>query len=307
VVEKLKMEINVINPTMAAYKTNQPARDKSNTLLWVLILFIIVLLVVLYTCHKQKTATSRYSIDTTALQQLQIPAIRPTDEIVQHKAYTLSYNEEDEQASWVAYVLSGQQLASAHFERTNKFLKDPLVKTGSADDEDYDGSGYDRGHLAPAEDMSWSKETMKESFYYSNMSPQVPAFNRGVWRRLEELVRYWSSAYDSIYVVTGPVLTPGLPTIGPDKVAVPEYYYKVILEYNPKGVKGIGFLLRNEESAATLKNFAVSIDSVEHLTGLDFFPRLPDDAEEKIESQLNARDWLWTRKRTNHSKEGTSY
>jgi endonuclease G len=299
VVEKLKMDINVINQTMPVYKTKQPVSNKSNALLWICILFIIILLVVLYTCHKQKTETSRNTIDTTALQQLQIPAIRPNDEIVQHKAYTLSYNEEDEQASLVAYVLSGQQLASAHFERTNKFLKDPQVKTGSADNEDYDGSGYDRGHLAPAEDMSWSKETMKESFYYSNMSPQVPAFNRGAWRRLEELLRYWSSAYDSIYVVTGPVLTPGLPTIGHDKVAVPQYYYKVVLEYNPKGVKGIGFLLPNEESAATLKNFAVSIDSVEHITGLDFFPKLPDDVEEKIESHLAVKDWLWTRKRTN--------
>jgi len=278
---------------------NRSAKDNSTTLLIVLVVLIILLVVALYTCHQQKNAAEKtnYKIDTTALQQLQIPAIKPTDEIIQHTAYTLSYNEEAEQANWVAYVLRGSQLQAAHYSRTNKFLTDPLVKEHSSGDADYDGSGYDRGHLASAEDMSWSRTTMKESFYYSNMSPQVPAFNRGVWKRLEELVRYWSSAYDSIYVVTGPVLTKGLPTIGPDALAVPQYYYKVILEYNPKGVRGIGFVLRNEASAATLKSFAVSIDSVEHLTGIDFFPRLPDDVEEKIESNVEVKDWLWTRRK----------
>jgi len=144
--------------------------------------------------------------------------------------------------------------------------------------------------------MAWSEPTMSESFYYSNMSPQVPAFNRGVWKRLEELVRYWSTVYDTIYIVTGPVLTQGLPNIGPDKVSVPEFYYKVILEYNSKGIKGIGFVLKNEPSAATLKNFAIPIDSVERLTGINFFPRLPDDVENRIEADPTIGQWRWTRK-----------
>lgn len=285
---------------MAAYqRTSRQEKGSINGILIIVIVVILLLLFVLYTCRQQRavTSASRQPIDTAALQQLQIPAIKPSDEIVQHTGYTLSYNEEYEQASWVAYVLSGPRLASASFHRTDKFLADPLVRTGSATNEDYNGSGYDRGHLASAEDMSWSKTTMAESFYYSNMSPQVPEFNRGVWRRLEELVRYWATAYDSIYVVTGPVLTSGLPTIGPDKVAVPNYYYKVVLEYNSRGVKGIGFLLRNEPSAATLQKFAVPIDSVEHLTGIDLFPRLADPEEARIESSLEVKDWLWRRKK----------
>ena len=273
------------------------ANKKTTLLIVVVVLLLVLLVIVLYTCRKQKLATAnKYKHDST-LSAMQIPAVKPTDQIIEHTGYTLCYVPQCEQASWVAYVLRGSQLQSAHFDRTNQFMTDPAAKPHSADDADYEGSGYDRGHLASAEDMSWSGTTMKESFYYSNMSPQVPAFNRGVWKRLEELVRYWSSAYDSVYVVTGPVLSNGLPTIGHDNVAVPQYYYKVVLEYNPQGVRGIGFVLPNQASAATLKSFAVSIDSVEHMTGLDFFPKLPDDVENKIESNADVNDWLWTKKR----------
>lgn len=279
-------------------KTGMKRRAQDPSSNWLLIgaiLLIVLLIVVLVTCRHQRSITNN-RIDTEALNQLQIPALKTSDEIVQHTAYTLSYNEDHEQANWVAYVLTADEVNSAHVVRTNHFIPDPLVKTGSATDADYQGSGYDRGHLANAEDMSYSATTMQESFYYSNMSPQVPAFNRGVWKRLEELVRYWATVYDSIYIVTGPVLTNDLPSIGPDKVAVPQYYYKVILEYNAQGTRGIGFVLKNEASAATLKSFAVSIDSVEHLTGIDFFPKLPDDQEIKIEANPTIDQWKWTRK-----------
>lgn len=277
------------------------AEDKKTTLLLLLFVLLLALLLAgLYTCRQQRTAagkTPHYRQADAALNALQIPSLKPADQLIERTGYTLSFVPAHEQAAWVAYVLRGTQLEAAHYNRTNQFMADPLAKPHSADDADYESSGYDRGHLASAEDMSWSEQTMRESFYYSNMSPQVPAFNRGVWKRLEELVRYWSSAYDSVYVVTGPVLTAGLPAIGHDRVSVPQYYYKAILEYNPKGVQGIGFVLRNEASAATLKSFAVSIDSVEHLTGIDFFPKLPDDVEEKVESRYNESDWLWTRKK----------
>lgn len=262
----------------------------------VLLVLVVLAIALSYTCRTQKSATKNvYKANAVAAEGMQIPAIEPNEEIISHAAYTLSFNPQHEQANWVAYVLKGNQLQSAHYNRTNQFMVDPQARPHSADNDDYEGSGYDRGHLASAEDMSWSATTMKESFFYSNMSPQVPAFNRGVWKRLEELVRFWATAYDSIYVVTGPVLRKGLPTIGHDHVSVPKYYYKVILEYNPKGTRGIGFVLPNEASAATLRTFAVSIDSVEHVTGIDFFPKLPDDVEEKIESRADLKDWYWSR------------
>jgi endonuclease G len=232
------------------------------------------------------------------MDALELPAISNTDQVIAREGYTLSYAPEYGQAKWVAYVLRGQQFQKEHFGRSNQFRPDPKAKPHSADDEDYEGSGYDRGHLAPAEDMSWSAASMRESFYYTNVSPQLPAFNRGVWKRLEELVRFWATAYDSLYVVTGPVLREGLPAIGPDKISIPERYYKVILRREGAGWQGIGFVLENEASSATLRTFALPIDSVEKLTGLDFYPRLPDEEEAKIESKAVLDDWRWTRTQT---------
>ena len=128
---------------------------------------------------------------------LEIPRLKTNESVVNHFAYTLSYNETCEQANWVAYELTTEETNST-FKRSNKFITDPLVTTGSADNQDYAESGFDKGHLAPAGDMGWSATAMKESFYYSNMSPQLPGFNRGVWKRVEELVRNWAKEYKSI-------------------------------------------------------------------------------------------------------------
>jgi len=229
-----------------------------------------------------------------------------TDEkktVVHHTAYSLLYSEEHEQAIWIAYELTKEETKKA-FDRSDKFIVDPDVKTGSANDKDYRGAGYDRGHLAPAADMSWSNKTMLESFYFSNMSPQDPSFNRGIWKKLEELVRYWANENNSLYVVTGPILSKGLPTIGGNKVSVPNYYYKVLLDYSQPDVKAIGFILENKTEKASLSNFAVSIDSVEAMTGLNFFPNLPDKVERDLESKVCISCWSWKAvKTTNNQKD----
>jgi endonuclease G len=184
-------------------------------------------------------------------------------------------------------------------------MKDPLVKTGTADDEDYLHSGYDRGHLAPAADLGYSLSSMAESFYYSNMSPQVAAFNRGVWKRLEGQVRVWARNNGAVYVVTGPVLRPGLPSIGANKVSVPELYYKVILDYRMPEYKALGFVLPNAGSKLPLTEFAVSIDSVERLTGIDFFPALPDKDENTLESNICLPCWKWSTSSPSGGKKPT--
>jgi endonuclease G len=233
------------------------------------------------------------------IPKLEIPTIRPGDQIVEHLAYTLDYVEKYEQASWVAYELTAEETVN-QFERSNKFLKDPDVKTGSASDMDYKGSGYDRGHLAPAGDMSYSEETMLESFYYSNMSPQDPSFNRGIWKKLEEKIRNWAVLYQSVYIVTGPVLSEGNIT-ATNGLAVPKYYYKVILDYHSAHLQGIGFIMRNEGASGNLQEYAVSIDSVERFTGIDFFPRLPDKTENMVEARLCLPCWDWTNANSNRS------
>lgn len=224
------------------------------------------------------------------------PQIQPDDEIITHTGFSLYFNPTYKQPHWVAYSLTLEKSIKAA-ERTDRFKPDPKITSGTATNKDYARSGYDRGHLAPAADMSWSEKAMAESFYFSNISPQVPAFNRGVWKRLEERVRQWALQDSTIYIVTGPVLKAGLPTIGENHVAVPEQFYKVLLLYKPGKMQGIGFILPNEGSTLSLTQYAVSIDSVEQVTGLNFFHNLPDNEEDEIERTVCIPCWTWPENR----------
>ena len=235
------------------------------------------------------------------IPKLEIPKTKDSEKIISHTGYSLLYNEKYKQANWVAYELTKQE-TNKIFERSNNFISDPKVKSVNAFDKDYKGSGYDKGHLAPAADMGWSATTMTESFYYSNMSPQQQGFNRGIWKKLEELVRTWAIENQAVYVVTGPVLSKGLSTIGYNKIAVPNYYYKVILDYKEPNIKGIGFILPNESSKSLLQNYAVSIDSVEKVTGIDFFYLLKDQEENLIEKELCINCWSWKSQKNSAEK-----
>ena len=248
-----------------------------------------------------------FGIASNAIAQVnyEIPRTSKEEQIIHHAGFALVYAEPYEQAKWVAYELTAGETRSA-YERTNHFLTDPKIATGSANDDDYSGSGYDRGHLAPAADMGWSEASMVECFYYSNMSPQLPGFNRGIWKRLEEQVRDWAVAYGSIYVVTGPVLKAGLYTIGANKVAIPELYYKVILDTHPGHSQAIGFLMPNASSTEGLSGYAVSVDAVEKATGIDFFYQLPDDQETKLEGSVCTACWQWNAHKASSSGSHSS-
>lgn len=223
---------------------------------------------------------------------IEIPAHPASAQIIVHSAYTIQYNEKYEQADWTAYALTGDMLTGVT-GRTDDFRPDPAVPTGSATPADYKGSGYDKGHLVPANDMAFSPVCMSETFFMSNMSPQVPAFNRGIWKQLEELVRKWAKDNGGIYIVTGPVLKDGgFDTIGPDRVAVPKRFFKVILDYREPELKAIGFIVPNRKADESPESYAVTVDKVEEETGLDFFPRLPDNVEEQLESRMELDKWF---------------
>jgi endonuclease G len=212
------------------------------------------------------------------------------NQIVVHTAYALSYSEQHEQAEWVAYALNSEQAASEDFDRTDDFREDPNVSTGSAELDDYSGSGYDRGHLMPAGDCRWDETVMSESFFMSNMSPQDPQFNRQRWRFLEMQVRQWAINHGGIYIVTAGILSDELPVIGANEVAVPKFYYKVIVDMDVS--KGIAFLMPNEDlNDRRIQEFFTTIDSVEMHTGLNFFPWLSADDELKIENRTDTADW----------------
>lgn len=218
-----------------------------------------------------------------------------TDVVFKHFAYAFSYNEYHEQANWVAYKLTKEQALLKIVERTDNFRSDPIIPFGSATPNDYKGTKYDRGHLVPANDMTWSEQAMAESFFMSNMSPQNPQFNRGIWRSLEALVHTWAIQEDEIYIITGPILQSVIDSIGENRVSVPMFYFKIILDLKPT-IKGIGFILPNKGSNLKLQSFAISIDTIERLSCLDFFPALPDSIETIIESQIHFDQWLWEKK-----------
>jgi len=223
--------------------------------------------------------------------KIELPAQVGDNQIIEHFAYTLSYNEKHEQADWVAYELTKEHVLNTTFERQDDFRADPEVDNNSSQLPDFEPTKYTyaRGHLAPAADFRWSETAMSESFFMSNMSPMVHDFNSGKWMYLEGDVRNWAEIYDDVYVITGAVLKDGLPTIGPNNVSVPEMFYKIVLD--PDEEKAIAFLMPNVDIEDTFKNYAVTIDEVEEATGLDFFPALDDDLEEKIESTLNMSKW----------------
>lgn len=215
-----------------------------------------------------------------------LPAYNASDDIIRHEGYTLRFRDEYKEADWVAYPLLPEEINGDTDREGSSFRPDPAVPTGSALPSDYTRSGYDRGHLAPAGDFKFSRRMMQETFFMSNMTPQAPQFNRGIWKQLEELVRRWALRDNGLYVVTGPVLKSGLPTIGRvTEVSVPEKFYKVILYCNKPDIRMIGFLLDNEPSSSSLKQFVVPVDQIEQLTGIDFFPKIPDNLERQLESK----------------------
>lgn len=212
-----------------------------------------------------------------------------TNQVVKHKYYSLSYNETFEQAEWVAYELKG--IKAYHDYDRPFFIEDEKVKTGSADWRNYKRSGYDKGHLCPAGDMKFSKEAYDETFLTSNISPQKHNFNDGIWNTLEQKVRYWAVKYDGIYVVTGGVLNGYLKTIGEEDVAVPEYFYKVLLDTSRDEYKMIGFLVPAVDSKKPLYEFVVPVDEIEKMTGIDFYPSLNDKIENSLEKSSDYKSW----------------
>ena len=220
-----------------------------------------------------------------------MPAILPTETVTQHSAYSLVYNHKHMQAKWVAYNLTyGNTVGGA--ERSSKFSIDPSISPRTAVTSDYTKTGYDRGHLAPAGDMKFSAQAMSESFYMSNVSPQLPGFNRGIWKKLEEQFRSWAPSSHPVFVVTGPVLTDPISShIGQTcSISVPQRFYKIMLD-TASPMRAIAFVLPNNSSTQPLSSFAMSIDEAERITGMDFFPKLNDLQEAKIEKTLILNQW----------------
>lgn len=214
------------------------------------------------------------------------------DQIVNREGYALGFSRAYKQPLWVVYRITKEEAdAQTVSRRMANFYEDMEVE-GSAALADYKGSGYDRGHLAPAGDMKISSKTMHESFSLANMSPQVNSFNSGIWNRLEEVVRGFARKEKSVFVVTGPIFIDDEEPvyIGSNSVRVPEFFYKVIYDETPPE-KMIGFIIPNKGSKRKVAFYALPVDDVEEATGLDFFSELSDDIEADLESRIELLEW----------------
>ena len=222
--------------------------------------------------------------------QTPISLIPRQEQIIHHTGYIVSYNKDLKLPNWVSYELTREETKGKE-KRSNRFITDPLVKGLIATNADYARSGYDKGHMAPAADMKWSPQAMEASFYFSNICPQHPQLNRRGWKKLEEKIRDWAIADNAIIIICGPIITKQPKTIGKNKVAVPQQFFKVVLSPFAKPMRAIGFLFNNRQAVEPLSTYAVTIDSIERLTNMDFFAPLPDEIENKIEAEANYFQW----------------
>ena len=213
-------------------------------------------------------------------------------QLIRHLAYTVHYNPKWRVPNWVAYCLTAEETQGGE-ERASHFYPDPMVEGDPVVTKDYSNSGYDRGHMAPAADFKWSEEAMRESFYMTNMCPQNHNLNAGDWKELEELVRQLAVQYGRIYVACGPVVAARPKTIGTErKIAVPQAFFKALLRQRNDGSwTAVGFLFANKAGNKPLSAYATTIDELQTTTGIDFFPALPDEAEQQAEVSCTLSDW----------------
>lgn len=223
--------------------------------------------------------------------RLELPAAVSGNPVVEHMGYTVSYDCDALNPEWVAYELTAYE-TEGDLDRASRFTCDPDLTGAQAEDSDFRRSGWDRGHMAPAADMKWSSQAMKESFYLTNICPQNHNLNAGDWKSLEESCRSWARRFGRVWIACGPIFDCGeYGAIGENRVKVPDGFYKVVLARDGDGCRAVGFLFRNRAGHKPLRSYAVTVDSVEVVTGQDFFCNLPEALQRAAESCADTAFW----------------
>lgn len=270
-----------------------------------LLTLVAVCIAAILLVGKYNTSEGQQAKPNTASQKvvgdLEIPiaTVHRNEQIIRHAGYTVSFNPDWHIPNWVAYKLTAEE-TSGVTQRGKSFLPDPLVTKGSATTNDYKNSGWDRGHMAPAADMKWSQQAMNESFYLSNICPQNHNLNAGDWRILEEKVRDLANHFKNVYIVCGPIVGKESLRIGANRVVVPKAFFKVLLCWNVGNWQAIGFVFDNAAGHRKLSTYAKTVDEIEAITNLDFFPLMTDSTQTAIESNFDLNSWLYFE--TNASK-----
>ncbi len=239
---------------------------------------------------------------------LELPAIEPTASqlFVSHdtevdgetvRSYSLLFDTNEKIALWVAFPHCGAYMGDA--DRTDSWAQDPKIPSQYQMQGTMDG--YSRGHQIASGDRTNSTASNKLTFYYSNQTPQLQAFNGGVWVKMENQVRTWANACDTLYVVSGAVLK----TVGGDEtvtyiddkaggtdIAVPNYYYKVMLNYKDGVYQAAGYWFNQfDYDSSSIDGNIMSVDEIEELTGFDFFSNLNPELQAEIECVKSTANW----------------
>ena len=234
-----------------------------------------------------QAAKKKVSYDK-ALDYAKVPAGTP-EQIVEYEGFRVSFNKDNRTANWVAWELLGSETNGME-KRSDDFWCDTSVE-GCPDIPDYKKSGFDRGHLCPAADQKWSPVAMHDCFSFANMAPQDHSLNSGAWQTLEKKERLWAQRDSAIVIIAGPIYQPSDKNYIGSGVRVPSAFYKVIIAPYLDEPRGIGFIYPNMSSPGNMKDYSMTIDEVEKITGIDFFPNLPDEIENKIESVASFNEW----------------
>jgi endonuclease G len=253
--------------------------------------YTLITLLILVAC-KEEGKTQHKTYQTASAIEMPRRANQASEQIIENIAFTISYNLDWNIPNWIAYTLTCAE-TTGKVKREKSFYPDPRIKHNPVQSKDYSHSGYDRGHMAPAADMKWSEQAMLESFYTTNICPQNQSLNRCDWNDLEEMARDWAKKYDSIHIACGPIVSDFRDVIGTERqIVVPEAFYKVFLRQKPNGEwTSIGFVMPNTATNQPMMTYMMSVDEVENLAEIDFFYQLPDEIEEKVESDYNISDW----------------
>jgi len=239
-------------------------------------------------------ADSATAVDASVLDSLCVvvtPDSLPSV-LLQRVGYTVSYNPAMRIPNWVAWHLTDSHTGGKVKRSGITFHADEDVPEPRVDTYDYMRSGFDRGHMCPAGDNRWSQLAMEQSFLMTNVCPQNPALNSGLWNTIEVQCREWAKRYGDVYIVCGPIyFNQKHKTIGKNKVQVPEAFFKVVLCMDGEP-KAIGFICRNVSAKGHKKtDYVNSVDEVERITGINFFPKLPDDIEQRVERYADYSEW----------------
>ena len=237
------------------------------------------------------TMNHSYSMPDSIINMCMQKSSEDTPEIILHRtAYIVSYNTETKLPNWVAWNLSAEH-TDGTYHRLNNFYEDEEVPYPRATLEDYRGSGWSRGHMCPAGDNKWNEKAMFDTFALTNVCPQNANLNSGLWNSIEMDCRNWARKFGDIYIVCGPIyMNREHEYIGNNQIIVPEAFFKVVLCLNGSP-KGIGFIVRNTDGTRKRDLFYNTIDQVERITDIDFFPALADSLENAVEADANIKDW----------------